>query len=375
MFLESNVMDRRRFIKTLSALAAPFAQPAEGLAGEAFLEAPSCSNEAQACPADTLSDEDSIYIPKIGVIAVGGAGGSVLSDLYGTLPQLSRLIAIDTSSGALHEVEVDQKILIDDAITVWSGNTDTLRTHANNARIEIAEAVAGLDIVFIVAGMGGAAGTVISPIVAEVLKEKSIISIGIAIMPFDIEGKLRQEVALAGTLALGEATNAVFPVSNKLLAMSGQRDGNKSINASTIFERIYNGAISPIAKPGLVTVDADDLKMIKSNRGLAALGYGVAVGDDAAVEAAQAAIFDPLLGEHQLRSASSIWVSIEGPPKNRMKLRAVNSILKTIQHVVGDVSHQQDIAFGAIYAENIADQFKVTIFAGGVQLDETKAFL
>jgi cell division protein FtsZ len=345
------------------------------LAGEVFSEAPPHSNQPQACLANTFSEEDLTYIPKIGVIAVGGAGGSVLSDLYGTLPHLSRLIAIDTSAGALNEVTADQQILINDAITIWSGNTDALRAQANNARVDIAEAVAGLDIVFIVAGMGGAAGTVISPIVAEVLKENLIMSIGVAIMPFDIEGERRQEVALAGASELGIATNAVFPVSNKLLAMSAQLDGYKSINASTVFERLYNGVISPIAEPGLVIVDLDSLTMIKSCHGLAALGYGVAFGENAAVEAAQAAIFDPLLGEHRLRSASSIWVSIEGPPKNRMKLGTVNSVLKTIKNAVGDVTHDQEIAFGATYTANFADEFKVTILAGGVQFEGAKASL
>ena len=368
-------MDRRLFIKTFSALATPLAQSAEGLASEVFSEKPSCSTQPEACPADTLNDDDSTYIPKIGVIAVGGAGGSVLSDLYGTLPHISRLIAIDTSEGALHEVVADQKILIDDAITVWSGNTDTLQTHANNARVEIAEAVAGLDIVFIVAGMGGAAGTVISPIVAEVLKEKSIISIGVAIMPFDIEGKLRQEIALAGIRALGDATNTVFPISNKLLAMSGQRESFQPINAPTILKRIYNGAISPIAKPGLVTVDLDSLNTLKSSHGFAAHGCGMATGKNAAAEAALAAISDFLLGQNQLRSASSLWVSIEGPSNNGMKFRDINSILKTIQDAVGNINHQQDIVFGATYTEDFADELRVTILAGGVPLGDVETFM
>ena len=368
-------MDRRLFIKTLTALTTPLATAENGSARETLSDAPLSSTNLLSTPADTLSDEDSTYIPKIGVITIGGAGGCVLADLYQTLPHLNRLITIDTSAGALHDVVSDRKILIECASTIWSGNTDALRAQANNTRVEIAEAVAGLDIAFIVAGMGGAAGTVTSPVVAEVLKANSILAIGVAIMPFDIEGELRQKVALAGARALGVATNAVFPVSNKLLAMSVQRDGYKSINASTIFERLYSGVISPITKPGLVTVDADDLKIIKSSHGLAALGYGVAVGENAAVEAAQAAIVDPSLGEHQLRSASSFWVSIEGPPKNRMKFRAVNSILKTIQNTVGDVGHQQDIVFGATYSESLVDEFKVTILAGGVLLDGTEALL
>lgn len=368
-------MDRRRFIKTLSALTVPLAQSTEGFAGDVSSEAPSCSTQPQACPADTLNDEDTTFIPKIGVIAVGGAGASVLSDLYRTLPHLSRFIAIDTSIGAINEVAADQKILIDDAITVWAGNADTLRTHANNASVKIAEAVAGLDIVFIVADMGGAAGTVISPIVAEVLKENSIMAISVAIMPFDIEGKLRQEVALAGTRALGDAANTVFPISNKLLAMSGQRDGNKSINASTIFERIYNGAISPIAKHGLVTVDVNSLNVMKTSHGFAAQGYGMAAGKNAAVEAAQAAISDSLLGENQLRLASSLWVSIEGPPNNGMKFRDINTILKTIHDAIGDINHQQDIVFGATYTEDFSEEFRVTILAGGIPLGGMEAFL
>ena len=367
-------MDRRWFIKKISVLTVPLEQLSKGFASEVFSESPSFSNEANALPVNTLSDEYLAHIPKIGVIAVGSFGGSPLSDFYGTLPHLSRLIVIDTSSGALHEVEVNQETLIDDVTKIWLGKTDSLRIHAPNVWAEIAAAVAGLEIAFIVAGLDGGADNLISLLVAEVLSAKSIMSICVAIMPFDIESKHHQEVALAGARALVDAANVVFPISNKPFSMSDQRDGNNLINISTIFERIYNGTISPIAKSGLITVDVDDLNVMKSSNGFAVQGYGIASGENAAVEAAQAAISDSLLGENQLRLASSLWVSIEGPPNKGMKMRDINNIMKTITNAVRDKNHEQNIIFGATYTEDFSEEFRVTILASGVPFEYCRAF-
>ncbi len=173
-------MDRRAFIQSLPCLGAGTALPTYAFAGGTR---PTVSVEKVAQPAKSTPLSE----PRIGVIAVGGAGGTILSELYGKLPYLSHLIAIDVDLGALQRVAATRKILIGDA-AVRPRDARTVSLLANDARTQIADAVAGLDIAFIVAGMGGVAGTAISPIVAEMLRKNQAMTIAAAFTPVNSEG-------------------------------------------------------------------------------------------------------------------------------------------------------------------------------------------
>lgn len=240
---------------------------------------------------------------------------------------------------------------------------------ASDVQIQIAEAVAELDIAFIVAGMGGVAGTSIAPAVAKILRERPVITIGAAVTPFIFEGQRRQRIALAGTHALCRIMNVVFPISNELLAQSA-REGLLPSSSMAMFQRLYRGAILPMTEPGLVNLDAESIRFITSQNEHAAMGYGSACGADADVTAARQAIAHPLLGERRLSSASSILFSVEGPPAALAKLGAVCRIIKTIRNTIGDVDHEQIIFCGAIRNETLVDEFRVTILAGGILAEE-----
>lgn len=310
-------MDRRTFVKALSGLAAPTALPMMGFAGEDFSVLEAGSADCLVLT-DRFDSEDS---PRIGVVTVGKAGRAVLSSMYGKLPHLRRSIAIDFNH-ASEVLAADQKVLLGESDAIHQKDTRALRLlHADKAKAKIHAALTDLDLVFVITGVGKTAPTEITHLVAEVLKEKQALFVSVPITVFESKEK-------------------------------------------AAFEQFYRGITSPLFEPGLVTVDLESIQDVISSSGLMALGYGSDSGLCAAESAALAAIAHPLLGVPRLQSASRILVSIEGPPRKSMKIKDVNTILKTVQHAIGDVLHEQLITFGATYNDNLVDEYQVTILAG-----------
>jgi cell division GTPase FtsZ len=312
-------MDRRTFVKALSGLAAPTALPINRFTGEYFpvLEASSAELLVQ-----TENGFDSPVSPRIGVVAVGGIGQAALSCMYGKLPHLHHSITIDLNPASLEVLAEYKKALHGNSDATNHRDSATRRfLHTNKSKAQIHEALADLDLVFVVNGVGETSNTTIKRLVDEVLREKQTPFVSVPNTVFESVGK-------------------------------------------TTFEQLYRGVISPLFEPGLVTVDLEDIQDMISRGGLLALGYGSASGLNAAESAALAAISHPLLGMQRLRSASSILVSIEGPPGRRMKIRDINTILNAIRSPIDDVGHEQLIAFGATYNEKLANEYRVTILAG-----------
>ena len=352
------VMDRRTFIQSLSCLGATAALPA-------------FAYDRKVRQLALLDDE--IWVPgsapRIGVIAVGGAGGKILSDLYGKLPYLSRSIAIDINRDDLLGTTTDRKILIGGS-TNRPRDASTARLLATAARAEIADAVSSLDIAFVVSGMSGIAGTAISPIVAALLKERQTITIAAAFTPVNSEGHRRHQIAMDGIVALGGIANTTFHISNDVLCWQPcQRDlPMGSSPATTTFERLYRGITAPIASPDyLVGFNTGTLRECMSNEGAAAIGYGSASGRNAGEAATRKAIYHPLLGEDQLSSASSVWVLIEGVPE-LLRTRQFVEISSLIREFVGTSTAVADPVYicGAIRNKTMQDDFRVTILASGI---------
>ncbi|MBV5349651.1 hypothetical protein JZU71_00340, partial [bacterium] len=164
--------------------------------------------------------------------------------LYGKLPYLSRSIAIDSNEQTLRGVLADQGILVGNGMA-RPGSTQSAEYLANNSKSLIARAVADLDLVFIIADMGDTAGTGISLTVAEVLKEKQITTIGVAITPVPYQNEKYWEIALSETSVLGQLTGAAFPIYYPSMLHSNSRkellSPARNLVASS-FMQIYRAA-------------------------------------------------------------------------------------------------------------------------------------
>ena len=207
-------MDRRHFLHNINALGFG-----------AFL--PSWSSNKQV----SLREAQRRGNPglRIGIVGVGGAGGAILSYLAESIPYLGRSVAINTDADSLQRRDADRKILVadvpDEPIISNAARRLAVRRNAWSAVTEIENAVADLDVVLLVAGMGGVAGTVISPVVAQVLREQNIYTVGFPILPFDFEGQERGRIARRGARELGRHIHSLIPIFNEAFAQTaGEND-------------------------------------------------------------------------------------------------------------------------------------------------------
>ena len=196
-------MDRRKFLQALTVLGTSTALPSHALNnGNPQTEVPLATpGSSKAGHAFQYPESDGEF-PRIGIVAVGGAGGAICNHLAASLPHLNRSIAIDTNPFALHRIKADHKIQVGNGKRILT-EPSIARSLVKQVSEEIADAASGLDLVFILAGMGGATGCGISPIVAETLRKMNILTLGSAITPFDFEGPRRMQIAQSGTRALG----------------------------------------------------------------------------------------------------------------------------------------------------------------------------
>jgi cell division protein FtsZ len=307
--------------------------------------------------------------PKIGMVSIGGIGGACLprvGDYIQNLPYLDRIIAIETSSRELSSLSADHKILLGDGKTPFNPNEGYRLTHL--ARHEIADAFSGLDMVLLIAGMGGNTGTEIARIIARMLLQQGIFTLSFAIMPFDGEGLQRQKIAEAGIQELQLRSNALISVFNndmnpqketiRWLSTAAQRAPLASI-------QLCRSITNSVARCDLVGIDFKELQhVILGQEGHCAFGFGSACGLDAATDAAQSAIDDPLLGQHRLQQASTALVTIEAPPQATMAvLRDAKNVMNYVRSQMSPSTH---IIYGVTANLDDSDKFTVSILASGI---------
>ena len=330
-------MDRRKFLQMLSVMSATTTLPGYACSAKATVDTAMPTPGSKDPPRKTI---DSKKLPKIGVVAIGRTANELLTRLSGKLPYIESSAAIDGDQEALLNIAADRKILL--------GKREI------DAKLKIAEAVSGFDIAFVVAGVCDSIGTAILPIVAEIMREEHIMSIGVPITPCDVEKPFGQKDAIACANTFTAKTDAVFPIEEALPS------GTLLCPATMTFERLYKGITTPFAEPGLVNIDFEDIRLLLARTGNSAIGYGSAYGSNAAQIATIQAIAHPLLGMGCLCDVSVILVSIEGR-SGLIKLRGVSKIMNTIR----DVAPESLLIFGATENENMYDDFRVTIMTSG----------
>lgn len=204
-------MNRRYFLDALAALGAFTAVPAlAGLDDRVF---------AASAPL------------RIGIVAVGGAGCAIVSNLRDKLPHTTQVIAINTDEISLPDTLADVKVLIEGGP---QASPDAARAQALGHEAAIAQALSSFELVFIVAGMGGSAGTGITPLLAEVVKRTATLTVGVAVTPFSFEGDKRNSVAQQGVANLKGKVDAFFEFSNERLTQSS----DESVPFATLLRQI-----------------------------------------------------------------------------------------------------------------------------------------
>jgi cell division protein FtsZ len=313
-----------------------------------------------------LTEVCSESMAKIKVIGVGGGGGNAVNTMISSCLQGVDFINANTDAQALGVSNSPVKIQIGTQITKGLGagsNPEIGRQSALESRDEIRPYLEGADMIFITAGMGGGTGTGATPVIAEIARECSILTIAVVTKPFQFEGKKRNIQAEEGIAQLRETVDTLIVVPNQRLLSLGGR--NLSLleafkKADDILYQAVKGISDLILVPGLINLDFADVKSVMSNMGMAIMGTGVASGENRAVEAAQRAISSPLLEDNTIQGAHGILLNITGGPD--MSLYEVNEASSLIQEEADD---DANIIFGTVIDQNMGDEIRITVIATG----------
>jgi cell division protein FtsZ len=308
---------------------------------------------------------------RIKVIGVGGGGGNAIRRMMEVGIDGVEYWAMNTDIQVLKQTHANP-IQLGSNVTRGLGagmSAEVGRQAAEESAAEIEAALAGADMVFITAGMGGGTGTGASPVVAEIAKRLGILTVGVVTKPFDFEGRKRMSLAEEGIERLKANADAVIVVPNqRLLDIVDKR--TSVYEAFRISDDILRQAVSGISDlinfPGEINVDFADVRAIMSNAGTALMGMGKAsgTGDDRARQAAMQAIQSPLL-EMDISGAKGVLFNVQGG-KNMSMLE----ISEAANLINAQVDPEAKIIFGTSINPNFNDEIQITVIATGFTKDK-----
>jgi cell division protein FtsZ len=301
----------------------------------------------------------------IKVIGVGGCGGNAVDHMIEQGVQGVEFIAINTDAQALNRSLARTQLQIGAAITQGLGagaKPAVGRAAAEEDRERIREMIAGANMVFITAGMGGGTGTGAAPIVAQIAREMNILTVAVVTKPFAYEGN-RMRFAAEGIKELHEHVDSLIIVPNsKLMEVLGNDvtvpEAFKAANG------VLQGAVAGIAEvinvPGLINVDFADVRTVMSENGMAMMGSAVASGADRARIAAERAIASPLLEDIDMTGARGVLVNITST--SSLKVREMEEVMACVQFAAEEAT----VILGSVFDESMGDELRVTVVATGL---------
>ncbi len=303
---------------------------------------------------------------KMRVIGVGGAGGNAVNRMIDAGLEGVEFVAINTDAQVLELSKATHRIHIGNSVTKGLGagaKPEIGRKAIEEDRESVAEVIAGSDMVFVTAGMGGGTGTGAAPVVAQIAKELGALTVGIVTTPFKFEGKPRARNAEQGISELKESVDTLIIIPNQRLLTIAPKDlplTEAFRLADDVLLQATRGISDLITTPGLINLDFNDVKTVMSTGGDALMGTGLARGENRALQAAQNAIRSPLLDDMSILGAKGVLVNISAG--SDLTLFEVNDAVSVITEAVGS---DAEIIWGTVLDDNLEDEMRVTVIATG----------
>ena len=304
----------------------------------------------------------------IKVIGVGGGGGNAVDHMLSASLEGVEFIAANTDAQALHRSGVSKVMQLGEGLTRGLGagaNPEVGRQAASEDRDKIAAALDGTDMVFLTAGMGGGTGTGAAPVIAQLAREKGILTVAVVTRPFGFEGKRRIEAADQGIKELGELVDSLIVIPNeRIMEVMG---GNVTLleafgKANEVLFNAVQGISELITRPGLINVDFADVRTVMAEMGSAMMGSATASGPDRAMEAARGAVSSPLLEEVDIHGAKGLLVNVSaGPDMQLDEFAHVGEIVNEY------ASEDGTVVIGTVLDPEMEDELRVTMVATGIR--------
>ncbi len=302
---------------------------------------------------------------RIKVMGIGGSGTTAVNRMAQLGIRGVEFIAVNTDAQALHNNQADKKVHIGKSITKGLGsgmNPELGRQAAEESQEEIEEVISNADMVFITCGLGGGTGTGAAPIVAELAKNRDILTIAVVTKPFTFEGSKRKEIAEAGYENLKDKVDAIISIQNdRILQIIDKK--TSLIDAFTTVDEVLRQGIAGISDlittHGVVNADFADIRTIMQDAGTAMMGIGRASGEGRAEIAAKAAVNSPLL-DMTIDGAQGVLFNITGGTD--LGMFEIDEAAKVITK---NVDPDARVKFGTVIDESMGDEIRITVIATG----------
>ena len=308
----------------------------------------------------------------IKVIGVGGGGSNAINHMFKQGINGVDFIVCNTDSQALQNSSVPNKIQLGVNLTEGLGagaNPDVGHQSAIESIGEIEKMLdSNTKMVFITAGMGGGTGTGAAPVIAQLAKERDILTVGIVTLPFLFEGKVRQEQAIIGIEKLRKQVDSLIVINNNKLREVYGNLGFKAgfSKADEVLATASRGIAEVITHHYTQNIDLRDAKTVLYNSGTAIMGSATALGENRAKEAIIAALDSPLLNDNKITGAKNVLLLIVSGT-NEITIDEIGEINDHIQNEAGNNSN---ISMGVGEDETLGDAISVTIIATGFDVEQ-----
>jgi len=308
----------------------------------------------------------------IKVIGVGGGGSNAINHMFKQGIKGVDFIVCNTDSQALQNSPVPNKIQLGVSLTEGLGAGANPDVGHQSAIESIGDIEKMLDtntkMVFITAGMGGGTGTGAAPVIAQLAKERGILTVGIVTKPFQFEGKVRYEQALLGVEKLRKQVDSLIVINNNKLREVYGNLGFKAgfSKADEVLATASRGIAEVITHHYTQNIDLKDAKTVLSDSGSAIMGSSTATGDNRAKEAIISALDSPLLDDNKISGAKNVLLLIVSGSSEI----TIDEIGEINDHIQSEAGHGANIIMGVGEDETLGEAIAVTIIATGFNVEQ-----
>lgn len=310
---------------------------------------------------------------QIKVIGVGGGGGNAVDHMLEAHIEGVEFISTNTDVQTLNRSKADILLQIGGNLTKGLGagsSPDVGRQAAMEDRDRIADALAGADMVFITAGMGGGTGTGAAPVVAQVAREQGALAVAVVTKPFPFEGGKRMRIADHGIRELSEHVDSLITIPNeRVLEVMGKQATllDAFARANEVLLNAVQGISELITRPGLINVDFADVRTVMSEMGMAMMGSATASGVDRAAEAARNAVSSPLLEDTSIAGARGLLVNVTAGLD--MAIGEFEEVGNVVREFASD---DATVVIGTVLDPEMKGDLRVTMVATGIGCETKK---
>ena len=308
--------------------------------------------------------------PKITVVGVGGAGGNAVNNMISSGLEGCEFLVCNTDAQALEGSLCEDKLQLGASVTGGLGagaKPEIGQKAAHESLDDVMQYLEGSNMAFITAGMGGGTGTGAAPVIAKACRDSGILTVGVVTKPFHFEGTHRMTQADAGIAEMQGYVDTLIVIPNQnLFRIANEKTtfAEAFKMADSVLQSGVRGVTDLMVMPGLINLDFADIRSAMLEMGKAMMGTGEGEGDRRAIEAAEAAINNPLLDDVSMKGANGVIINVTGGQD--MTLFEVDEACNRIRD---EVDPNANIIFGSTFEEKLEGKMRVSIVATGIEAE------